>query len=64
MIFHATDDLLLIAACMSVPVETQLRQRLKGSWLSVVLLENYPDAIIYTIGCPWCNCAIEKGWNS
>ena len=29
MICHAIDDLLLIATCMSVPVETQLRQRLK-----------------------------------
>ena len=30
VICHATDDLLLIDACMSIPVETQLIQRLKG----------------------------------
>ena len=35
-ISHATKDLLLLVACMSDPVETQLSSRWKGSWLSVV----------------------------
>ena len=30
VICHATDYLLLIVACTSIPMETQLRQRLNG----------------------------------
>ena len=46
MICQVTDDLLLIIASMSVLMNTQLRQRLKGIYLSVVFIANCPGAII------------------
>ena len=46
MIYQVTDDSLLIAACMSILMETKLRQRIKTSKLSVVFLANCPGAVI------------------
>ena len=46
VIYQVTDDSLLIVACMSILMETQLRQRLKTSEISVVFLANYPGAVI------------------
>ena len=46
MIYQVTDDSLLIVACMSILMTTQLRQSLKARKLSVVLLANFPSTII------------------
>ena len=46
VIYQVTNDSLLIAACMSILMETQLRQRFKTSKLSVVFLANYTGAVI------------------
>ena len=46
MIYQVTDDSLLIVACMSILMMTQLKQRLKASKLSVLCLANYSGAVI------------------
>ena len=46
MIYQVTDDSLLIVACMSITMTTQLRQMLKASKLSIVLLANCPGEFI------------------
>ena len=46
MIYQVIGDSLLIAACMSIMMETQLRQSFKTSKPSVVFLANYLGAII------------------
>ena len=51
MISHANEDLLLLAACMLVPVETQLRSRWKGCWLSVVGLLGCTHATKHPLDC-------------
>ena len=53
MISHATEDLLLLDACMSDPVETQLSSRWKGSFLLVVGLLRCTHATKNTLECPW-----------
>ena len=51
MISHATEDLLILAECMSDPVETQLSYRWKGSKISVVTLFGCTHATTHTFGC-------------
>ena len=46
VIYEVTDDSLLEAACMPILMETQLRQRLNTSKLSIVFFTNFPGAVI------------------
>ena len=46
LIYEVTDDSLSITACISILMTTQLRQRLNGSYLSIVLLANFSGAIM------------------
>ena len=52
MVSHAIEYLLLLTACMSDPVETQLNSRLKGSKLFVVTLSDCTHATIHTLDVP------------
>ena len=60
MISHATEDLLLLDACMSDLVETQLSSRWKGGWLSVVGLSACTHAGKHPLECPWYLCIQGK----